>query len=222
MEFEKIVEIIESRREFLKKSDEEILVRDFGAGKPEDNRTKEQMEEGVEVRIPLKNLASIGVKREKAEQIFNIFQRLNPKNILELGACCGFSSAYFSYFAKDSRIITLEGSENLAKIARENHRFFGVKNVEVRVGRFDLSLPLVLKEYSPFDFVFIDGHHNKEATLGYFKQILPFVKTLGGGGVMLFDDIAWSDGMREAWSEILSSRAHKKAEDFGWMGALWL
>ena len=42
---------------------------------------------------------------------------------------------------------------------------------------------------------------------------------------MLFDDIAWSSGMQEVWSEILESHCYTKAQEFGevWkMGALWL
>ena len=42
------------------------------------------------------------------------------------------------------------------------------------------------------------------------------------GGVMLFDDIAWSVGMKEAWREVLAHNKHKRFQDFGWMGALWL
>ena len=89
--------------------------------------------------------------------------------------------------------------------------------------RFDIVLPKLLEEISPIDFAFIDGHHDREATLSYFKQILPF---MAKGGVMLFDDIAWSDGMREAWREIVDFGVYKKIQEVGeepWkMGVLWL
>lgn len=223
MEFAKIVEIVESRREVLKGSEASIKVVDFGAGSPQDKRTKEQMQQGVLCAVALCDLASIGVKREKAQEIFKIFKTLNPKVILELGACCGFSSSYMSYFAPDSRIYSIEGSENVAKIARENHQGFGLKNIEVLVGRFDLVLPSLLGRIAPLDFVFIDGHHDRFATLEYFHTIRVFMRK---GGVMLFDDIAWSDGMQEAWEEILESKAYKEAcvvgENAWKMGVLWL
>lgn len=223
MEFEKIVEIVESRRETLKRSEISIEVVDFGAGSPRDKRTKEQMEKGVLCEIALCDLAKIGVKREKAQEIFKIFQALNPKVILELGTCCGFSSSYMSYFASDSRIYSIEGSENVANIARENHQIFGLKNIEVLVGRFNLVLPSLLERIAPLDFAFIDGHHDRFATLEYFHTIRPFMDK---GGVMLFDDIAWSGGMQEAWEEILESKIYKEAYVVGentWkMGAVWL
>lgn len=223
MEFEEIVEIVESRREVLKRSEISIEVVDFGAGSPQDRRTKEEMEKGVLCAIALCDLASIGVKKEKAQEIFKIFKILNPKVILELGTCCGFSSSYMSYFAPESRIYSIEGSENVAKIARENHQGFGLKNIEVLVGRFNLVLPSLLERIAPLDFAFIDGHHDRFATLEYFHTIRTF---MAKGGVMLFDDIAWSDGMQEAWEEILESKICKEAYVVGenaWkMGVVWL
>lgn len=214
-----IIKKIEAQREYLKQSLEFVEIVDYGAGKPEDKRTKEQMQRGVVSKVSLENLASIGVKKEKAEQIYGIFKDLKPEKILELGTCCGFSSSYFSLFAPNARIYTIEGSPNVAKIARENHKSLGLSNIEVIEGRFDLVLPKLLEKIAPLDFAFIDGHHNKDATLEYFKQILPFMQR---GGVMLFDDIAWSLGMQEAWAEILESKVYVESKDFGWMGAIWL
>jgi len=222
-DFEQITSKIESYRESLKQQEALIEVVDFGAGKPEEKRTKEQMEAGVTLEIPLCELAKIGVKREKAEVIFKIFNDLSPQKILELGTCLGFSSSYMAYFAPNAQIWSIEGSPNVAQIAKENHQYFNVKNIEVFIGRFDKVLPNLLEKIKLLDFAFIDGHHNKEATIAYFKQILPFMKR--GGGVMLFDDIAWSSGMQEAWKEILESHCYTKAQEFGevWkMGALWL
>ncbi len=220
---EEIVKKIEEKRESLKKQTQSIEIVDYGAGNPSDKRTKEQMEQGVRTTVPLCELAKIGVKKEKAKEIFKIFQTLLPKAILELGTCCGFSSAYMSFFAPESRIWTIEGSENLAKIAKENHKFFGLSNIEVCVGRFDLILPQLLEKIAPLDFIFIDGHHDRDATLEYFRKLLPFVR---GGGALLFDDIGWSDGMREAWQRILDSKSYKKASIVGeepWaMGVLWI
>lgn len=219
MEFEKIVQQIETRRESLKGKENLVEVLDYGAGNPSEQRTKEQMEKGVVVQVALKSLASIGVKREKAQVIYQIFAKLNPKTILELGTCCGFSSSYMSFFAPEAKIWTLEGSPNVAQIAKENHQYFNLKNIEVLISRFDRILPQLLEEIKLIDFVFIDGHHNKDATIAYFKQILPFMQR---GGVMLFDDITWSEGMKEAWREIVASKAYASYENFERMGALWI
>lgn len=50
-----------------------------------------------------------------------------------------------------------------------------------------------------YSLLFIDGNHQKEATLEYFEKLLP---TVHNDSVMIFDDIHWSKGMEEAWEEI--------------------
>ncbi|UZH54849.1 class I SAM-dependent methyltransferase [Salinimicrobium tongyeongense] len=57
-----------------------------------------------------------------------------------------------------------------------------------------------------YDLIYIDGNHQKEATLSYFKKLLP---TVHNDSVMIFDDIHWSKGMEEAWEEI---KAHPKVK----------
>ena len=50
-----------------------------------------------------------------------------------------------------------------------------------------------------YDLIYIDGNHQKEATLSYFEKLLP---TVHNDSVMILDDIHWSKGMEEAWQEI--------------------
>ena len=56
-----------------------------------------------------------------------------------------------------------------------------------------------LAPQTSFDLIYFDGHHTKEATLKYFKQLLP---TAHNDTVFVFDDIHWSAEMEEAWGEI--------------------
>ena len=46
------------------------------------------------------------------------------------------------------------------------------------------------------DFIFIDGNHREEATINYFKQLLPLIHN---DSLMVFDDVHWSKGMENAW-----------------------
>ncbi|MGM0934905.1 MAG: O-methyltransferase [Bacteroidota bacterium] len=55
------------------------------------------------------------------------------------------------------------------------------------------------KQQTSFDLIYFDGHHTKEATLKYFKLLLP---TAHNDSVFVFDDIHWSRGMEEAWEII--------------------
>ena len=67
------------------------------------------------------------------------------------------------------------------------------------VGRFKDVLAGILSNEQLFDLVFIDGHHDKKATKEYFEQLYPF---LSDNSILIFDDINWSEGMKQAWQEI--------------------
>jgi len=58
------------------------------------------------------------------------------------------------------------------------------------------TLKPALDDLRLVDFAFIDGHHDEHATVAYFEEILPYVPS---GRVVVFDDINWSDGMKNAW-----------------------
>ncbi|WP_240723917.1 hypothetical protein [Helicobacter pullorum] len=77
---DKIVGTIEQRRNELKTQSQMVEVIDFGAGNPSDKRSKKQMEMGVKVEIPLRDLAKIGVKKEKAECIYTVFFFFGAQN----------------------------------------------------------------------------------------------------------------------------------------------
>ena len=50
-----------------------------------------------------------------------------------------------------------------------------------------------------FDLIFIDGNHQKEATLSCFENLLPKAHN---DTIFIFDDINWSKDMTEAWEAI--------------------
>ena len=122
-----------------------------------------------------------------------------------MGTCVGVSAAYIASALKlndHGRLITLEGSPALADIARDTLQRLDLDRVEDRTGRFSETLDPALKAMTPVDFAFIDGHHDEVATLNYLEQIKPY---LADGAVVVFDDIAWSDGMRRAWRQIATA-----------------
>jgi hypothetical protein len=96
------------------------------------------------------------------------------------------------------RFTTIEGDPEQAKIAASNLAGLGLE-VSVVAGRFQDVLADVLAELAPVDYVFLDGHHERNATIAYFEQILP---ALEEGAIVVFDDISWSEGMRDAWSVV--------------------
>jgi hypothetical protein len=65
------------------------------------------------------------------------------------------------------------------------------------------------------DCAFIDGHHEKVATIHYFNKILPALKD---GAIVIFDDVSWSHDMREAWTILSERREFSHTIDLGAIG----
>jgi predicted O-methyltransferase YrrM len=135
--------------------------------------------------------------------LFQLVRETQPDSCLELGTAVGISAAYQAAALRlngRGRLITLEGGRSLADHAEGNLRALGLaEQVEVRAGRFSDTLGDALEDGDPFDYVFIDGHHEEQATVDYFLQVAPRMSI---GGVMVFDDVDWSEGMARAWASI--------------------
>ncbi len=192
-----------------------IKFLDFGAGSPDDKRTEEEMARGKEAETTVGKLSSIGLKNEWSEWIYTLVKEQKPKVVLELGTCCGFFSITMALASADTKVYTIEGAKEIAAIAASNIEKANCKNIVQVVGRFTDVLDKTLTDISPIDFAFIDGHHDKDATVKYYRQILPF---MAKGSVMAFDDISWSEGMKEAWELISSEAGANKFEHLGKIG----
>jgi predicted O-methyltransferase YrrM len=119
--------------------------------------------------------------------------------MLELGTSLGITSAYLASAKDDSKLVTMEGSKEIAAIAQSNFEKLNVKNVSIITGNFDDQLPAFLNRQDKLDFVFIDGNHRLEPTLRYFEMLLPKTRE---GSILIFDDIHWSEEMEMAWKQI--------------------
>jgi predicted O-methyltransferase YrrM len=113
------------------------------------------------------------------------------------------------------KIVTLEGAESLAALAKEHFHVLGLDNVSVVAGKFQDTLKDVLDTYVSVNYAFIDGHHDEKATLAYFRQIIPF---LSGRALLIFDDISWSAGMKRAWNTIRADERIKISLDLKQVG----
>lgn len=192
-----------------------IKFLDFGAGNPEDKRSEDEMAKGKTTETTVAKLSSIGLKNEWSEWIYTLVKERKPKVVLELGTCCGFSSITMGLANADTRVYTIEGAKEIAAVASENIKKAGCANITQIVGRFADVLDETLERISPIDFAFIDGHHDKDATVKYYRQILPF---MAKGSMMAFDDISWSEGMKEAWELISAEAGAGKCEHLGKIG----
>lgn len=200
---------IEAQRKKLLNDDSIVNVTDLGAGSHlNKNNTKK-----------VRQIAKNALKSPSlAQLIYRLAKDNDPKSIIELGTCLGITTAYLSKSCPDADIITIEGCPETAKVAYNNFRDLDLENVELRVGNFDLLLPEIIAEQPQLDFVYVDGNHRKDATINYFNWCLPKVHE---GTLLIFDDIYWSKGMKEAWEEIKSNPQVTVTIDLFWIGLVF-
>ncbi|HSE28269.1 MAG TPA: class I SAM-dependent methyltransferase [Gemmatimonadales bacterium] len=210
---------IERLRAELDASAAPVLRLDYGAGSPGARRTAAEMLAGVETPDTLGHISRLTSKPPFwCRVLFQLVRHARPVTCLEMGTSVGISAAYQAAALElnaSGSLVTLEGAPAVAEIAAANLRRLGLDRSEVVVGRFQDTLPGLLEARQPVDYVFVDGHHDQQATLAYFELLLP---ALAGAALLVFDDIAWSDGMRRAWSAL--SRDHRVgiAVDLGPVG----
>jgi len=150
--------------------------------------------------------------------LFRLVREFRPSRCLELGTNLGVSAAYQAAALAvngGGELHTIESAPMLAELSRGHLASLAVA-AEVHEGRFLDVLPALLKRMAPLDYVFIDGHHDGPATVGYFAQIQP---SLSPGALVVFDDVAWSSGMAEAWRTIQADPRVRVAVSLGVMGA---
>jgi predicted O-methyltransferase YrrM len=136
----------------------------------------------------------------QGQMLFRLANHLQPKTMLELGSSLGIGAMYLGMAARDARFLTLEGSKEVAQVARLNLELLRLdKNTELREGPFEETLSSALRDLRRLDLVYLDGNHRLEPTLRYFEECLAFAhdKT-----VFVFDDMHWSKDMAEAWERV--------------------
>ena len=183
-------ERVEALRDQLLNDSTVLEVEDFGAGSAVDKKNKRS----------ILSIAKNAAKPKKFGQLlFRMVKYYQPATILELGTSLGITSSYLSLAKPDARLITMEGSKEIAEVAKRNLINLEIGNIDIVEGNFDNTLSSVVRGLSSVDFAFIDGNHRKEPTERYFKELL--AKT-NNDSILVFDDIHWSSEMEAAWGAI--------------------
>jgi predicted O-methyltransferase YrrM len=138
--------------------------------------------------------------------LFQLARVVQPHAALELGTNIGMSGSYLAAALSvngKGHLWTLEGVPDLAKVAEETFSKVGLGDlVTVVPGWFKDTLTTSL-ENGPFSLVFVDGHHDGEATISYYRQIK---QHLTANSILVFDDINWSRGMQAGWKIITEDK----------------
>ena len=197
---------IEFLRYRMLKSKSLIQVEDFGTTRGTYNRKLSSV---------VKRSAKIA---KYSRLLFRICEYYQPRIALEIGTNVGISGMYQASAIPEGYLFTLEGSSSFCDIASFNFNRLGLQNVQVIKGEFDKTLPLVTSKLPQLDYVFFDGNHSMEATLKYFNTCKELAHN---NSIFIFDDINWSEDMRECWERIKLDPKVKISIDLFAMGIVF-
>jgi predicted O-methyltransferase YrrM len=200
---------IEKARKRLLNDNNTITVTDLGAG----SHLNKNREKQVSV------IAKNALKSPRlAQLIYRLVADLQPKSMIELGTCLGITTLYLQRAAPTAKTYTLEGCPQTAAVAGEVFKHDSENNIEQLVGNFDDTLHPLIDTLPQLDFVYVDGNHQKDATLRYFEWCLPKVHE---DTLLIFDDIYWSEGMKDAWAQIKAHPQVTVTIDLFWIGLVY-
>lgn len=182
--------ILRKYRDSLLENNHTIEVTDFGAGSKVFKSN---------IRVISKIATTAGISPKHAKLLFRIVNYFQPESILEIGTSVGLATSALALGNSKAKITTLEGCPQTVKIAQEQFQKFNFKNINCLATEFNSYLRIRYIKPEAFTLIYFDGNHQKQATLDYFKLLLP---TITNETLWIFDDIHWSPEMEEAWKTI--------------------
>lgn len=200
---------VERLRGLLLKDNTVLEVEDMGAGSAS----------GASRQRSVASIARHAAKRKKwAQLLFRIVRHYGALNIVELGTSLGISTSYMALANIHARIVTGEGSRQVAQFARRNFDALKLQNIQLAEGNFDDTLNDMLAQLPQVDLAFIDGNHRLEPTLRYFNQV---INKTHSASVIILDDIHWSEEMENAWATIQQHPSVKLTVDLFFFGLVF-
>lgn len=160
--------------------------------------------------------ARTGVDAAGGVLLRRLVDGLGARRVLELGTNTGFSGCWFLSAHARPTVVSVEGSADLCEIARRNLARVS-RDFVVLHRLFDDAIDELAATAERFDCVFLDGQHERRATLHYAERVRPL---LAPGAVLVFDDVYWSEDMNQAWQDLCGSDAYSLSVDFGWKGVV--
>ena len=220
---------IEEIREQLLRDEREVTFVDYGSG-----RALSSSPADANKRL-VKDIAKGSLAQKKYAQMLARLVRwlgsANPQylskrkedrglNIVELGTSLGVTTAYLATMNKGDKVLTFEGCNAVAEIAKENWKLLEINNIECRVGEVtEESLRLAMVDLQGgLDVAFIDANHTYEGTKSYFNVL---VEKVHEKTVIVVDDIHYNQAMEKAWMEICADERVTSTMDLYQMGMVF-
>lgn len=180
---------IEQTRKKVLESTIEIELEDLGARSTHFNNEKRFLSKVAETSSSPQQLCELQ---------YRLVNYIGASSILELGTSVGITTLYLAK-QKDARVVTFEGNKALIEIARTHFDFFESKNIVLIEGNLNTTLADYLQNPAKIDYALMDANHQYEPTIRYFNLL---AKRMAEKGIIVVDDIYYSEEMAKAWKEL--------------------
>ena len=185
-------ELMSRFRESVKNNNTLLHIEDHGAG------SRVFKSNDREVRKILQHNSS---SAKMSKLLYRVARYFEVKRVLELGTSLGMATHALSIANDHVQVSSIEASKEIADFTGDNLLSHNTNNVDIIQGTFSdyFRGKLKTKPSGTYDLIYMDGHHDGEATLKYFEQLLPFTHL---DTVIILDDIYWSRDMYVAWRKL--------------------
>lgn len=186
-----------------------LTIQDFGAGSSVDSSGRRS------VAAIAKNAAK---PKKYGQLLHRMVKKYQPRLILELGTSLGITTSYLASGTEETEVVTFEGAQDVARVARQNFEDLQQGNITLVDGNFDTTFAAWIEDAPGIDLCFIDGNHRREPTERYFQSLL---KKTDANTIIVFDDIHWSREMEQAWETIRAHRQVRCSIDLFFIGIVF-
>ena len=135
----------------------------------------------------------------------NLFTHLvtlkKPEFAVEFGTAFGISGMYFlagMEQVKQGQLLTFDPNDVWAKLAKENLEQISPR-FQLTIGTFEEHIGQVLPAGKKIDLAFIDAIHTREFVMPQMEIVLKYSQP---GTIIIFDDINFSQNMRDCWEDV--------------------
>ncbi len=160
-----------------------------------------------------------GLPKKYIRLLIKLTHYLGVENVLELGACCGLTSACLARGKDPIMVHTIEGNYERYQFALKMFSEWNISNIAIENEDFSDALLKYKNNGVRFDMVFMDGDHAFTPTIQYFEQLIPLMRE---DAVIIIDDIYWSPEMTAAWKEIQNHPGVTVTVDLNRLGIVFL
>ncbi|MEQ8471828.1 MAG: class I SAM-dependent methyltransferase [Marinoscillum sp.] len=130
--------------------------------------------------------------------LFRLINFMKYESVLETGTSLGINTSYLGK-TNASRIVTIEGSKQIASRAESRFKKNQLTHIELVTGKVQEVFEATLRDTKP-NLIFLDADHRSE-TIGYYLRI---IKQSGlSVDCIVIHDIYWSKDMHGAWQKVI-------------------